>query len=93
MFVGLPVVGAALGVDISRERHGDAFLHERRSPFALCGRDQIDRAELIIFPPAAPIRQLRFPFLVLGLGHGWASASGLGPRPRPRAGAADCPCD
>src|SRR5437868_5663414 len=93
MLVRLPVIGAAFGVDVSRERDGDAFLHEGRRHFALGRRDQIHRAELVVLTPAAPVRQLRFPQLIFGLADRRPSA-GCGKRlwARPPASASPLTC-
>src|SRR5207253_2076482 len=61
---------AALGVHVARERDRNAVFHERCSLLALGRGDEVHGAELILFAPASPVRQLSLPLLVLGFAYG-----------------------
>src|SRR5688500_14017871 len=50
------------------QRYAGARLHQRRRLLALGRRDQVDGAELVVFAPAAPVRQLPHPPVELLLG-------------------------
>ncbi len=61
------------GVGLGRQRHGTferhdrAGLRERHRLLAFLRRDEVQRAELIVFAPAAPVGKLRVPPLALRL--------------------------
>ena len=43
--------------DLARAGDADAFLHQRGGLLALLGRDQVERAEEVVIPPAPPVAQ------------------------------------
>ena len=49
----------------ARHRDGPAFLHQSSRRYSLCRSDEVEGAELVVCPPAAPIRQLAHPGVVL----------------------------
>ena len=62
-------IGVALVVRPSRERDGEALLHQGRRLPALGARDQVERAVLVVVAPTAPVGQLLLPGLDVGRGH------------------------
>src|SRR5436190_3439744 len=59
------VVHRLLGVRVAGQRHRHAVAHERGRLTALLGRDQVERADLIVLTPAPPVGELGLPALVL----------------------------
>ena len=55
------VVDRFLHVGVARERDGEPFPYESSSLPPLRGRDQVERAQLVVLAPAPPVRQLCFP--------------------------------
>ena len=63
------VVDAPLGIRDRRERHREPFRHQVRRLAALLRGDQVERAQLVVRPPPAPVGQLVEPGVVLGPAH------------------------
>ena len=94
--VGLSGVGGFLGQEVVRQGDRLPGLHQRRGFQALCLRHQVGRADLIVFAPAAPVRQLVHPLIELRDRHGLAVLR-LGERVRLARGDTDgqdaCQCE
>lgn len=56
---GLRVVDGILEFRVVRHGEGYALLHQIHGLFSLLRRNEIDRAQLVVFPPAIPIGELR----------------------------------
>ena len=72
---GLRIVGRLVGVEVTRDREHAARAHQRRRSEAGRRRDVVERAELVIAPPAAGVVELIEERIELALG--WKDA-GLG---------------
>src|SRR4026207_1645727 len=68
-FVRTWIVDGLLRIRVGGHRHGYSFFHERGCLTSLGRRDQIERADLIVFSPSAPVGELGFPALVLLRAH------------------------
>ena len=62
-------VDGFLGEAICRQRYRHSLLHERQCRPALGRRNQVERSQLIILAPSAPVGQRCLPGFVLRLGH------------------------
>ena len=80
LFEWLLIVDGFFLLRVASERHGDAFANQFRSPLSRGARHEVERSELILFPPTPPVGQLRHPTLDVGLrdgvGVGWQEYNG-----------------
>ena len=66
--VRIGIVDCFYGIDVSGQRHGDAIFHQTGRLLALRRRDQVQRANLIVFSPASPVRERLLPLFVFAVG-------------------------
>src|SRR6266568_2177027 len=64
------VVGGFLQIREVRERYANAILHEVSRLHFLLRRDEVQRAALVVFAPAAPVGEFRLPAIHLLDGDG-----------------------
>jgi hypothetical protein len=84
------VVGGLLQIGKVRERDGYTILHQTRRLHFLLGRDQVQRAALVILAPAAPVGEFRFPAVHLFDGYlGMRGIHAIGPSVK-RSQRAEC---
>ena len=69
---GTRVVDGTFELRRRRKRHDKPFLHQRGRRPAFRRGHQIERAHLVVWSPAAPVRQLRAPAVVFRFRHDWA---------------------
>ncbi len=74
------IVEGPFGSRGRRERHRDAFANQRRRGQAFGRSDQIEGAELVVWSPSAPVRELRLPTIILGFGDQGRHILGTGGR-------------
>jgi len=57
VLVRIRIIVRLLLLGVARQRDWEAFFDQRDGLLALRGGDQIDRAQLIFFPPPSPVGQ------------------------------------
>ena len=65
----IAVVRTWLGVGVAGQRHRNALDDQAGGGLAACGRNQVDRAHLVVFTPASPVGEFRHPALDVCLRH------------------------
>ena len=61
--VGTRIVDCLLGLGVASKGYGDAIPDERGGLLSLLRRDEIQRSNLVVLTPPAPVRQFLLPLL------------------------------